>query len=376
MKKYIVLSLFLLSASLSYADAPNLALANIRQIGMGSAGVAVNNGDANLYQNPALLSQVKDPALKFPRLQLSVGQDMVNYADSINQLKDSSSVEDTTGLLGDITPMKIAVGAGASTLLSYISPGFGIGIFSGTFLQGALDYPARPTLKATGVGDIAPVIGFSTGAEIFGQKMDLGISAKYIMRNTLYNNETGDDYVELGTGELTYAINHDELTDKLSHTYSSTGYGVDLGMVMPFTVLGPEGKLGLAVRNIGSTLTGQKTLTGNITQDSTQTLPVTTVMGISYVQGVPFLGDFLMAADYKFAPASTFFKSLSMGLEKQIFGDFLKVRGGINQGYIVGGVGLDLVIFHLDYAYQVIELGTDAGQDPLAYHVVEIGILF
>lgn len=367
----------LLGTSVLIADVPDLTFTNIRQMGMGSAGVAVNNGDADLYQNPALLSEVKDPYFKFPRFQAAIGTDVFDKKDTLNKLKDSSEAE-TGQILVDLTPLKIAAGAGLSTVLSYTSPGFGVGVFSGSFAHGALEDVEGSISQLTlyGVADVAPALGFTHKVELFNQPVELGISGKYIVRNTMYDNVTGVDYIKMGIADLTYAINNDKLQDDLSHTYSSTGFGVDIGMLTPIELWGAKGNFGLAVRNIGATLSGQKTLTGNVTVDSTQTLPVTAVMGVSFKSDVPFLGEFLTAADYKLSPGTTFFKSLSMGFEKQVLGDVLKVRSGLNQGYFVMGIGLDLAIFHLDYAYQAIELGSEAGQDPLTYHVLEMGFLF
>lgn len=65
-----------------------------------------------------------------------------------------------------------------------------------------------------------------------------------------------------------------------------------------------------------------------------------------------------------------------MGVEKKFFGNRLSLRTGLSQGYPVFGAGLDLFVFHLNYAYFSKELGDVAGEDPISYHMIELGFLF
>ncbi len=64
------------------------------------------------------------------------------------------------------------------------------------------------------------------------------------------------------------------------------------------------------------------------------------------------------------ALARGFFNQTRLGASVRLL-SFLDVRYGINKGYQSIGVGLDLLIFHLDAAYYQLEYGNDLGDKPI-----------
>ncbi len=64
------------------------------------------------------------------------------------------------------------------------------------------------------------------------------------------------------------------------------------------------------------------------------------------------------------ALARGFFEQTRLGASVRLL-SFLDVRYGINKGYQSVGVGLDLLIFHLDAAYYQLEYGQDLGDKPI-----------
>ncbi len=64
------------------------------------------------------------------------------------------------------------------------------------------------------------------------------------------------------------------------------------------------------------------------------------------------------------ALARGFFEQTRLGASVRLL-SFLDVRYGINKGYQSIGVGLDLLIFHLDAAYYQLEYGQDLGDKPI-----------
>jgi len=131
----------------------------------------------------------------------------------------------------------------------------------------------------------------------------------------------------------------------------------------------------MAIRNLAGTLNGSKTV-NNQSEDVSVELPVSTVLGIAMTPELPYVGQFELAADYHMYPSTTFFTGLYMGVEKKFFGNLVSLRTGLSQGYPVFGAWLDLMVFHLNYAYFSKELGSVAGADPISYHMVEMGFLF
>jgi hypothetical protein len=159
----------------------------------------------------------------------------------------------------------------------------------------------------------------------------------------------------------------------------SSGVGIDVGFLSDFTIFDTPATVGGAIRNIGTTLTGQQEVgTGNaiVNQTISTTLPVVSVVGLSVTPKLPMIGDVLLAIDYQFAPADDMYNSLKMGFEKNLFYDVLHIRGGIQQGYLVAGVGLDLRVLHVDIAYYDRELGTKPGDIPDPMYALQIGAFF
>jgi len=353
-----------------------LAFSSIRQIGMGGAGVAVCNGDAALYQNPALLTEIKKSEFKLPQLRVEIGKDLLSKQSDIRELVKSKSDSDQGAMLKKLVPTEIAAGGGLSSIFSYVSTGFGMGVFSNASVTGKLVNTVQPTLKIEGVSDVAPAIGYARKVSIFGQSFSLGASGKYVIRNTMYDKSSGTEYIEMGNADLIKAINDKTLTDKFKNTFQSKGFGVDLGVATPFSMGSTHGQFGFAVRNIGGSLKGKMKLDDGSSIDKTVTLPIESVLGVSATPSLPLFGRVLMAADYAVSPSSTPFKSLSMGAEKQFWNGHMSLRGGLHQGYAVFGVGVSALKCHLEYAYRTVENGTEVGQDPVSSHVLELGLRF
>ena len=63
-----------------------------------------------------------------------------------------------------------------------------------------------------------------------------------------------------------------------------------------------------------------------------------------------------------------------VGAEKKI--SKIALRGGINQGYIGGGIGINLTVFHVNYAFFGEELGEKIGYNSLLTHNIQFGFSF
>ena len=90
-----------------------------------------------------------------------------------------------------------------------------------------------------------------------------------------------------------------------------------------------------------------------------------------------FVGDFTWAADYQLiSPDTSFFKKTHLGLEKSVLFDIVKLRGGLNQGYVTAGFGIDVWLVKFNYAYYTQELGPEIGMEPLKTHVFDLSFIF
>ena len=350
-----------------------VAYTSIRQVGMGSAGVAVTNTDSALFQNPAILAE-SDTTFTPLQFQARVGKDLVSVFSDLKSFSKGGSDSAQADLLKKLVPLNIVSGGTGS--MSFSTSGFGFGVMSNVSVVGKLSNKVFPSLKLEGIADVAPAVGYGRKFSVFGLDFDLGASAKYIVRNTMYDKITGTPYIELETSDLIKRVNDKTLTDSFKNSFKTTGFGVDLGLLTPFSIGETEGKWGVAVRNIGSTLKGTMMMLDGQSVNQSIKLPMESVIGVSLKPNLPLLGQIEMASDYKMTPSEKIFKGLSMGVEKQLLWGHLSVRGGLHQGYPVAGFGVSLLKCHLDYAYQTYENGTQVGQDPISYHVLQAGIQF
>ncbi|NBV41741.1 hypothetical protein EBR96_03110 [bacterium] len=352
-----------------HAAEKNLAFSNPRLMGMGGAGVAVATDESTLYLNPAGLARAAGPKIKGPRLRIELGSEYTSSIDKVLKLKDTTDTKLVSNLIGLDGSTNLA-----GQIASFTTKGFGIGAFVGSDIYSSIRHDA--SLSLHGLTDAGIAVGLAREFTIFGQSFDVGVSAKGIARSIIYNPSTGENQVTLTDAQLLEVINTSNTSakEKYAKTFSATGVGFDLGILTNITgPTIPTLTVGASVRNIGSNLTGTRTVSGNV-ENVTVTLPMTTTIGLATTTKLPVVGDVNLAADYTLSPADTFYTGLHLGVEKKI-GEILSLRGGINQGYVVGGFGLDIMIVKFDYTFFAKEQGRYAGDTPDVYHSIQLGIL-
>jgi hypothetical protein len=379
MKKSIVTILVITLLMCSTAvDASNMMFSSIRQKSMGGAGVAITYDEHALHKNPAGLTQA---TLDFdlPRIQLSRTTEMMNKQNQLQEFmnavnsNNSDDISEQASQLG--LPLDINMNIAVNPVLAFTMPQFGIAAFAEAQISGRLQNSVAPNMEYSAEYEAAPMIGYAKPFDIMGKSYDIGISGYYAYRGSVYDPNTGENK---GTIDMLSGLNNIDSPDFLS----ATGIGINLGMLTDIgTPLG-DGKLGFAINNAFSSL--QQTITSSsdngsssIQETSAYSLPVIATVGLGVDTTLPWIGEVTTAIDYRLiAPETSLFKRLFMGVEKKVLWDRVFLRGGISQGFIVGGVGVDLWILHFDYAYFAEELGSEIGVKPVNYHVFQAGILF
>ncbi|NBV83888.1 hypothetical protein EBR57_07200 [bacterium] len=362
------------TTTLHAAPERDIAFDTIRRMAMGGAATTITYDDSAVMINPAGLARVKGPTIKAPRIGVDIGTDFWDASSKLSELKSAN--EDNVEIIDSLIGTKGSVRFRLAPLAAITNKGFGLGAFGGTDFH--LQINQEGSLDMAGYGDAVGAVGIARDFTFFGTRVDLGVAVKALTRISIYDKISGRQEVHLSESDLTTRINDGTLTDAFSQ-FGSSGIGMDIGFLTDITLFDTPATIGGAVRNIGTTLTGQQDVgTGNLTHTNTvtTTVPVVSTLGLSITPKLPFVGDLLMAIDYQFAPADDTYNSIRMGVEKKLFFDTVHLRGGINQGYIVGGLGVDLRILHFDFAYYSRELGSKPGDIPDPMYTAQLGFFF
>lgn len=363
-----------IAAPLYAAPVPDISFDTIRRMGMGGAATTITYDDSAIMINPAGLARVKGATIKAPRLGLDIGTSFWDASSKLSQLKSAS--DDNLAVIDSLVGTKGSVRFRLAPLVALTNRGFGLGLYGGTDFH--LQINSEGSLDMAGYGDGVAGLGLARQISLFDTNIDIGVALKSISRATVYDKLTGRTEIHLNESDFIQRINDGTLPDAFSQ-YMSSGVGIDVGFLSDLTLFDMPATVGGVIRNIGTTLTGQKSVgTGNATFSRTVStaLPVVSVVGLSVTPKLPIIGDVLLAIDYQFAPADDMYNSLKMGFEKTLFYDVVHIRGGIQQGYLVAGVGLDLRVLHIDFAYYDRELGTKPGDIPDPMYALQVGAFF
>tara|TARA_A100001015_G_scaffold174960_1_gene194502 strand:- start:7098 stop:8231 length:1134 start_codon:yes stop_codon:yes gene_type:complete len=372
--QFIIASLLIGIYSLSFASQETYEIYTVREKAMGATTVANIKNSHQFNRNSALLSYKKRASLSLPKLSIGLSTDYIDNSDTLERLANAN--EDLSAQMQDLkslVPMDFSMNAALSPGLSFTMPYFGLKVYSAAEIAAKLLRKSSPTLYIA--GSYATVIQAGISKEFFikDHNYSFGISPKYIFKNTIYDKTTGNDEARFTQAEILQHIN--DINEQEVSWYSSSGYSLDLGIATEFTRGYTEGIFGISAKNLISSLKGEKTIQ-NENQSVSETEPVVVTVGTNMNVQIPKIKKLIIATDYDIvAPTQNAFKRFHLGLEKNLY-NFLKLRGGVNQGFIVGGVSLNLYIIKLDYAYFGQELTSTLGNSPLLTHNLMLSLIF
>jgi hypothetical protein len=400
MKKLILGSLFtlLILTALEASIPRNVGYLGTRKAGMGGCGVAIIDKRESLYYNPASIVDI-DNALVIPMLQSAsvVGVDVIS---NINKLSDASKESgDDTGAALDLyrklIPTKLGYGYGTSGHfigntglgLENFASHFAIGSFSNLKVGANMLNRLSPRLEVIGYFDVAfPTLtfgrGFETPKDFFIHNPKFGFTIKNINRYSLYDKDSGSETFKV---EVLDMISED--IDVPINVRIGQGVGLDLGMIGDIdTFMGP-GKLGLAITNISTTITG-KEITNATSENARdyysykEQIPVVGTLGFaiksSPFDNIPVMREIFPDATYAMdmdiiSPESSTFKKIHLGMEQLYFNELMAWRIGLNQGYPTTGVNFNFGVFHAGLTYYVEEFGREIGDNPQPFYMLDMG---
>ena len=375
---------------------------NPKMMGMGGAGLAINSSLDALFTNPSVLGRGK-VRIAIPSVTLSINHiyDLMkedeNGNSAIENIEKMSSGDmknsDVNTMMNLISSL---IGSGKGKIASFeastglIANVFGVAAnvsdtirtFNGTIF----DDLKVSTVAGLGFGFGGDEVKFTVGGSfkynvnIFTRRMGLGDFQAMMNSDSNGNSGSGSDP----------ASSSDENT--LSNIPLAVGYGMPLDFAVSVKYYGLSAtavltdvnlfglgdyKYGILVPSDEMTSTSATTFVKNLDKESVFKFKpkMDLDLGIGYEGKLSIIG-FKAAADFVdlislvreldggYSAKNVLLNHTKAGAEISLF-DMIKVRGGINSGYLTLGGSFNIGIITVDTAYYWEELGSFAGHNGL-----------
>ena len=375
---------------------------NPKMMGMGGAGLAINSSLDALFTNPSVLGRGK-VRIAIPSVTFSINHiyDLMkkdkNGNSAIENIEKMSSGDmknsDVNTMMNLISRL---IGSGKGKIASFeastglIANVFGVAAnvsdtirtFNGTIF----DDLKVSTVAGLGFGFGGDEVKFTVGGSfkynvnIFTRRMGLGDFQAMMNSDSNGNSGSGSDP----------ASSSEENT--LSNIPLAVGYGMPLDFAVSLKYYGLSAtavltdvnlfglgkyKYGILVPSDEMTSTSATTFVKNLDKESVFkfTPKVDLDLGIGYEGKLSIIG-FKAAADFVdlislvreldggYSAKNVLLNHTKAGAEISLF-DMIKVRGGINSGYLTLGGSFNIGIITVDTAYYWEELGSFAGHNGL-----------
>ncbi len=313
-------------------------------LGRGDTGVSTADYSEAIFYNPAGLAQgkglYKETVLVSPTIQVST-----KTKDLVRQvlIQEDNDPDTLRGYLG----RNLHLGVSNFTGVVFRRAAVGVLISSDTnvMLAKSADDRGLETLHADAVANRVAV--FSAAEGFFNQKLLIGGTAKYIMRN-----EATLDVSALDSSNISDQLGSNDAE------VSRNGIGLDLGFM--YDLDKTPWRFGLHVENVGKTK-----LTAAESGVSSKSLPQIVTFGTAYDLTTK-MSSLVIQADFRDvggAVEQDVFKRLHVGSELQ-FARLFGFMGGLNQGYPTVGLFLNLYVVRFDIGAYTEEVGSTAGLRP------------
>lgn len=384
----IIIILILFSFTLAYSTDSSLlekpfVPVSPQIMGQGGAFIAGAHGYNALFYNPAGFAR-SEGSFTITDTTVWVYANPARFMDSIG----NAGTEEITNFVNqEITTG--GLGYGFSQGIGYVGGGLGLGA---AFIMDSYIY--GPTALGA-EGDITFTLGFIAGlgvpVNLLGIKFNLGADIRPMIR--LHAPFAHDTVLDL----LNAAMSGGDLLASFSSVNAMHGFGLglDLGAIAELGNL----NVGLSIRdflgtsfkyteNSFGTIMDSLASSGSFPDSGTEVtedyhIPMDVGVGVAYYPDWGLMSALIEPSFYadlqdvigvirdKRSPWAL----LHMGTEVRVL-SFLKLRAGLNQGYITLGGGIELLFLDLNFALFTREMGKHLGDRPNSGITIEGAIRF
>lgn len=376
---------------------------NPKMMGMGGAGLAINSSLDALFTNPSVLGRGK-VRIAIPSVTLSINHiyDLMKPDDKGNSALDkiekmSSGDMENSDVNTMMNLISSLIGSGKGKIASFeastglIANVFGVAAnvsdtirtFNGTIF----DDLKVSTVAGLGFGFGGDEVKFTVGGSF---KYNVNVFTKRIGMKDFSGIMNSDSNGNSGSGSDPAASSSEE--NILSNIPLAVGYGMPLDFAVSVKYYGLSAtavltdvnlfglgdyKYGILVPSDEMTSTSATTFVKNLDKESVFKFKpkMDLDLGIGYEGKLSIIG-FKAAADFVdlislvreldggYSAKNVLLNHTKAGAEISLF-DMIKVRGGINSGYLTLGGSFNIGIITVDTAYYWEELGSFAGHNGL-----------
>ena len=376
---------------------------NPKMMGMGGAGLAINSSLDALFTNPSVLGRGK-VRIAIPSVTISINHiyDLMKVDDDGNSAIDmiekmsSGNMEDSD-MAGMMNLFSDLLGSGKGKIASFeastglIANVFGVAAnvsdtiitFNGTIF----DDLKVSTVAGLGFGFGGDEVKFTVGGSF---KYNVNVFTKRIGMKDFSEIMNSDSNSGSGSGSDPKVSSSEE--NILSNIPLAVGYGMPLDFAVSVKYYGLSAtavltdvnlfglgdyKYGILVPSDEMTSTSATTFVKNLDKESVFKFKpkMDLDLGIGYEGKLSIIG-FKAAVDFVdlislvreldggYSAKNVLLNHTKAGAEISLF-DMIKVRGGINSGYLTLGGSFNIGIITVDTAYYWEELGSFAGHNGL-----------
>ncbi|MGC8764892.1 MAG: hypothetical protein ACP5QT_03310 [Brevinematia bacterium] len=368
----------------------------IDMIGTGGAGVASYGKTGMIFMKPASVGITPDYwKIIILDMGFSFNNDMVKLANILSRIMEESKSGQSEDTFSDIpweevVKLKANFGITGPISMGYIGQGFTFYLYDSLQTAfGLVPYVGMPYIDALVFWDIGLVAGYSRKlpeewmgfAEPVGiDEISLGFLIKWIHRIKFQDERlnflsAADTFMAMMQGSTNKGIDY------------ANAFGLDLGTLIKWNEIGiGDMALGIALKDLflpfswnryNLEFQKMKSLDTNTAFSPSFDIGVSYVFTENYVEGIwnfifykpAFYFDIVNCFDF----SESFFNKLRLGAETKLF-KFLALRLGLNKGYFAWGLGIDIPVLKVDFAYYTEEFGSYPGSNPQEIYVINIGL--
>ena len=353
--------------------------ANPQSMGMGGAGLAINNSLDSLFSNPSILGQGKF-RLSIPSLTVTVhhlydflkeGSDGTSIYEKVMKLSEDSSEVNVADFLPIVSDL---LGSGKGKIASVEASA---GMLANCFGFAANVNETIRSYNGSVISDlkVSALVGLGFGFGSEDVRFNIGATAKF-NGNVFSERIAPSKFVSSGSEEegitIPFAIGSAMpfdfgLTFKY-HSLKATATLTDVNIaglgeyIYEMTAISPTADP--STGSGSSTYTSDYKFTPAMKLNFGLAFDTESATGIKLAVDVVDVISMKEALDAGYSFKSVFLGHMKAGAEFSLF-NFLKVRGGMNSGYFTLGGSVNIGIITLDAAYFWEELGSFAGEKGL-----------